>query len=171
MHENDNEERMNHSRKTQKLRRAGKQGATALLLLASASAAAVEVDGYIGAEEWREARYISDFRKTQPLTREPGSLKTEAWVMATPEGLAVAFRNEHPRSVPRTNQRVQRDFNEQVDRVNLMVDYDGDHRTGYNFTVASTGAIYDAIITNEANFNADWDSGGQYAVPEDASSR
>jgi len=161
---------MNHSRKTQKPRRAGKQGVAVLLLLASASAAAVEVDGFIDTEEWREVRYISDFRKTQPLTREPGSLKTEAWVMATPEGLAVAFRNEHPPSVPRTNQRVQRDFNEQVDRVNLMVDYDGDHRTGYNFTVASTGAIYDAVITNEANFNADWDSVWQYAVTEDENS-
>ena len=64
-------------------------------------------------------------------------------------GLAVAFRNIQPPSVPRTQQRVQRDFEEQVDRVNVMIDFDGDHRTGYDFTISSTDGIYDAIITNE----------------------
>ena len=67
--------------------------------------------------------------------RRAGALPTEAWILATPEGLAVAFRNTQPPSVPRTRQRVQRDFEEQVDRVNLMVDFDGDGRTGYNFTI------------------------------------
>ena len=65
-------------------------------------AAAVEIDGHIGVDEWAGARHITDFRKAQPLTGEPGSLATEAWVLATPEGLAVAFRNEQPPGVPRT---------------------------------------------------------------------
>ena len=61
----------------------------------------------------------------------------------------MAFRNTQPASVPRTQQRVQRDFEEQVDRVNVMVDFDGDRRTGYNFRVSSTDGIYDGVITNE----------------------
>ena len=76
----------------------------------------------------------------------PASVPTEAWILATPEGLAIAFRNLQPASVPRTRQRVRRDFNDQVDRVNLMIDFDGDGRTGYDFTVASTGDVYDAVI-------------------------
>ena len=110
-----------------------------LLAVLAVPAAAIEVDGRIDPAEWAGARHVVDFRKVQPLSGEPASLQTEAWVLATAEGLAVAFRNRQPASVPRTRQRVQRDFDEQVDRVNLMVDFDGDGRTGYNFVVASTG--------------------------------
>jgi hypothetical protein len=144
------------------------------LLLAALSslpaAAAVEIDGRIHEDEWRDARVVEDFRKVQPLNGEPATLATRAWILATPEGLAIAFRNSHPASVPRNRQRVQRDFEEQVDRVNLMVDFDGDHRTGYNFTVSSTGGISDSIITNENNFNSDWDGNWRHAVAEDADS-
>ena len=66
-----------------------------LLVLAvlSAPAAAVEIDGRIDAIEWQGARHVTDFRKVQPLSREPGTLTTQAWVMATPDGLAVVYRD------------------------------------------------------------------------------
>jgi hypothetical protein len=131
---------------------------------------AIEVDGRVDSAEWEGARHVTDFRKVQPLTGTPASQPTEAWILATPDGLAIAFRNIQPASVPRTRQRVRRDFEEQVDRVNLMVDFDGDGRTGYNFTVSSTGGIADAVITNENQFNDDWDGNWQYAVSEDADS-
>lgn len=133
----------------------------------AAAASAVEIDGHIDPGEWRDAQAITDFRKVQPLNGEPGSLQTQSWVLATPDGLAVAFRNTQPPSTPRTKQRVQRDFDEQVDRINVMVDFDGDHRTGYTFTVSSTDGVYDAIITNESNFNPDWDGVWRHAVAED----
>ena len=56
-------------------------------------ALAVDIDGRIDPDEWAGARRIDDFRQTQPLTRAPCSEPTEAWVLATPDGLAVAFRN------------------------------------------------------------------------------
>jgi hypothetical protein len=128
---------------------------------------AVTIDGRIDVDEWKDAQHVTDFRKVQPLNGEPGSLHTEAWILATPEGLAVGFRNTQPPTVPRTLQRVQRDFEEQVDRINVMVDFDGDHRTGYDFTVSCTDGIADAIITNEGNFNDDWDGNWQHAVSGD----
>jgi hypothetical protein len=136
----------------------------------AASAAALEIDGRLDPAEWEGAERITDFRKVQPLNGEPASLATEAWVLSTPEGLAVAFRNAQPPSVPRTRQRVQRDFEEQVDRVNVMIDFDGDHRTGYNFTISSTNGVFDAVITNETNFNSDWDGAWRHAVAEDETS-
>ena len=141
-------------------------GLVALLVLC-APARAVQIDGRIDAEEWRDARYISDFRKVQPLNGEPASLKTEAWILASQEGLAVAFRNTQPLSVPRTKQRVRRDFEDQVDRVDLMIDFDNDGRTGYVFTVSSTDGIYDAILSNQVEFNEDWDGNWRHAVDED----
>lgn len=135
--------------------------------LTSPFANAVEIDGKIDTVEWKDAQYVTDFRKTQPLNGEPASLKTEAWILSTLEGLAVAFRNTQPPEVPRTRQRVQRDFNEQVDRINVMIDFDGDRRTGYDITVSSTGGIFDGVITNENEFNADWDGNFKHAVAED----
>jgi len=141
-----------------------------LLIALSSSAAAVEIDGRLEDAEWQGARHVTDFRKVQPLNGEPASHATEAWILATPEGLAVAFRNAQPPSVPRTRQRVQRDFDAQVDRVNVMLDFDGDGLTGYNFTISSTDGIYDAVISNQQSFNSDWDGNWRHAVGEDDAS-
>lgn len=132
------------------------------------AAQAVEIDGRIDPVEWQDARHVTDFRKVQPLSGEPGSLPTEAWILATPEGLAIGFHNTQPADVPRTRQRVQRDFDAQVDRVNLNIDFEGGARTGYNFTVSSTNGIADAVITNENKYNTDWDGNWRHAVSEDA---
>jgi len=134
-----------------------------------APASAVDIDGKVGESEWQGAQHITDFRKTQPLTGEAPSNATEAWILSTPEGLAVAFHNTQPASVPRTLQRVQRDFEEQVDRVNVIVDFDGDGRTGYNFRVCSTDGVYDAVVTDESQFNKDWDGNWRHAVGSDES--
>jgi hypothetical protein len=132
------------------------------------SAWAVTIDGHIEPGEWKGARHITDFRQMQPLTGKPGTLPTEAWVLATPDGLAVAFRATQPPGVPRTLQRVQRDFEDQVDRVNVMVDFNGDGRSGYNFTISSTNGVYDAVLTGETKFNKDWDGDWEHATSQDA---
>lgn len=130
-------------------------------------ALAVDIDGRIDPDEWAGARHVADFRQTQPLTRAPGSEPTEAWVLSTPQGLALAFRNVQRADVPRTRQRFQRDDNGSVDRVNVYVDFDGDGRTGYNFMLALSDGIGDGTIANENQFNADWDGAWRHAVSED----
>lgn len=135
--------------------------------LGSFPAAAIEVDGRIDAGEWAGAQHIADFRMVQPLTREPTAHPTEAWVLSTPEGLAIAFRNIQPESVPRTRQKTQRDSGGPLDRVNVYVDFDGDGRQGYNFTVTLAGGVMDETISNENRFSRDWDGDWQYAVAEE----
>ncbi|HYJ41709.1 MAG TPA: DUF5916 domain-containing protein [Steroidobacteraceae bacterium] len=132
-----------------------------------APAFSIEIDGRVGESEWQGSQHVTDFRKTQPLTGEPPSHATEAWILSTPEGLAVAIRNTQPASVPRTQQRVQRDFEEQVDRINVIVDFDGDSRTGYNFRLSSTDDVYDGVVTDEKQFNKDWDGNWKHAVGVD----
>src|SRR5688572_13641896 len=109
--------------------------AAILLSGLSAPAFAIEVDGRIDPEEWQGAQHVTDFRLTQPLSRLPGPYPTDAWILATAEGLAIGFRNTQPANVPRNRQRGERDNGGAVDRVNLYVDFDGDGRSGYNFTV------------------------------------
>ena len=144
------------------------RGIVGIVLLGLAMpAAAVEIDGRIDPQEWAGAQRVDDFRLTQPLSRGPAPQPTEAWILSTPEGLAIAFRSVQPASVLRTRQRSQRDEMGPVDRVNLMVDYDGDGRTGYNFTISLGDGISDEVITNENNFNDDWDGNWKHAVSED----
>jgi len=138
-----------------------------LLSLLCAPAWAVDVDGRIDPGEWQDAQHVTDFRLTQPLSRAPSPYPTEAWILATPEGLAVAFRNTQPASVPRTRQVVSRDAGGPYDRVNLYVDFDGEGRVGYNFMVMLSDSIQDETITNENQFNTDWDGAWQHAVSED----
>jgi Domain of unknown function (DUF5916) len=128
---------------------------------------ALDIDGKVDSTEWSGAQRVDDFRMTQPLTREPSRHATEAWYMATADGLAVAFRNRQPSGIPRTRQRFQRDDNGNVDRVNVYVDFDGDGRSGYNFMLALSNGIGDGTITNENQFNNDWDGAWKHAVSEE----
>jgi hypothetical protein len=137
------------------------------LVFAMPAQAAVKVDGHIDPDEWAGAQHITDFRLTQPLSRAPTPYPTEAWILATPEGLAVAFRNTQPANVPRTRQVASRDAGGPYDRVNLYVDFDGDGRVGYNFMVMLSDSIQDETITNENQFSTDWDGVWQHAVSED----
>lgn len=140
------------------------------LLLAAGTAAAtdIQIDGRIDPAEWAGARHITDFRDTQPLTRNPGSLPTEAWIMSTPKGLAIAIRATQPAGVPRTTQHTRRDEEALVDRINVMIDFNGDGRTGYDFEVTSTGGVADEIITGENTFSYDWDGRWDSATTQDA---
>jgi hypothetical protein len=143
------------------------QLALAFLLAVAAPACAIQVDGRIDPVEWQGAQHVTDFRLTQPLSRAPAPYPTAAWILATPEGLAIAWRNLQPANVPRTRQVAQRDAGGAADRVNLYVDFDGDGRTGYNFTVLLSDSIIDATITNENQFSSDWDGIWTHAVSED----
>ncbi|KAA2285466.1 hypothetical protein F0415_04685 [Arenimonas fontis] len=135
---------------------------------AGPGAEGIRIDGVLAPGEWEGARHITTFVQVQPMTGAPGSLRTEAWLKATPQGLAVAFRNQQPPEVPRTLQRTRRDRMGQLDRVNLMVDFDGDGRTGYDFTLSLAGGIADEVITSERNFNSDWDGHWHHATSQDA---
>ena len=70
--------------------------ALVLLSAVAAPAWAIQVDGRIDPTEWQGAQHVTDFRLTQPLSRAPTPYPTEAWILATPEGLAIAWRNLQP---------------------------------------------------------------------------
>ncbi|MBS0214756.1 MAG: hypothetical protein JSR63_11870 [Proteobacteria bacterium] len=132
-----------------------------------AMAADIKIDGKMDPGEWDGAQHITDFRSVQPFTQQPGSVPTEVWYMATPKGLAVAFRNHQPAGVERRRQKTRRDEDAQTDRVNVMIDFNGDGNQGYDFTVMLGGGIEDGTITKLGNFNNDWDGNWLHAVSED----
>ena len=139
---------------------------TGLLVASFGAQAAVQIDGLINDDEWAGAIKFEQFVEVAPLTSTPVPTKfhTEAKLLSTPEGLAVAIIADQDISVPRVNSRVQRDFMDQVDRVNFMIDFDADGRAAYDFTVAASNDISDEVITGENQFSKDWDGDWQHAV-------
>ena len=61
-----------------------------LTALSSPVLAQVKVDGAIDPAEWQGARHVTDFRMVQPFTQAATRHPTEAWILATPDGLAVS---------------------------------------------------------------------------------
>ena len=135
-----------------------------LAALSSPAVAQVKLDGVIDPAEWQGARHVTEFKMVQPFTQAATRHPTEAWVLATPEGLAVAFRNTKIAGVETPRQRSARDQDVAIDRVNVMLDFDGDGRSGYDFTVTASDSIQDSTITGGGNFSSDWDGSWQHAV-------
>jgi len=126
--------------------------------------AQIKVDGVIDPAEWQGARHVTDFRMVQPFTQAATRHPTEAWILSTPQGLAVAFRNTKLPGIETPRQKTRRDEDVSIDRVNLMLDFDGDGRSGYDFTVSASDGIMDTTITGSGRFSGDWDGLWQHAV-------
>ncbi|MBK6726417.1 MAG: hypothetical protein IPG63_04015 [Xanthomonadales bacterium] len=143
--------------------------AVVLSLATTTAVAGLEIDGRGNETEWAGARRFGDFVQIQPLNGTPVSERfaTEARLLALPEGIAVYLYARHPSDVPRTRTRLARDVDVPVDRASFMVDFDGDGRSGFDFTVTLGGDVADAVISEESRFNTDWDGDWQHAVHED----
>ncbi len=127
----------------------------------------ITIDGRLDEGAWAEAKLIEDFRRVQPFTLDEPSQPVAARVLSRPEGIAVGIRITQPDGIPRQNARTPRDARMSGDRVNVMIDFDGDGRVGYAFTVGLSGSVQDETITAETRFSSDWDGDWQVAVSED----
>ena len=141
-----------------------------LLLSCSAlAAAALDVDGLANEPEWADATIFDGLKLTQPDSGERPDFATTVRWMARPEGLAFFFAcDQDPAKYPRRAPRQQRDNAGGSDRVNVMVDFDGNGQAGYNITLTRSDSLEDSTISNENIFNADWDGLWFHAVTERA---
>ena len=139
------------------------------LPLSAAPTPAITVDGRPDEPAWAGAEVFHDFVVTEPYTLASPAHQTEARLLATPEGIAIAFRVTQPAGVARLRERTPRDADMPGDRVNVFIDFDGDRKVAYNFTVGLSGALQDATWTNEVAYSPDWDGDWRAAVAEDDS--
>ncbi len=142
-----------------------------LLGLGANAGAAIVVDGILDEPEWTsaDAYTCSGWKRTDPFTLDDPQYPTQASVVSTPEGLAVAFVVQQPDSLARVRQKSAR--NSEVllgDSVGFMVDFDGSGETGYEFSVSLGGSTRDGLIINQNKFSYDWDGRWMHAVTETA---
>lgn len=135
--------------------------------LSAAARAEMAVDGRLDEPEWQGALACTDWVRTQPFALDAPRNRSEARMVSTPEGLAVAFVLEQPGGEPRTKPRTPRDAADfHGDSISFMVDFDADGRVGFEFSVALGEGIRDGLITNQNERSTDWDGVWQHAVRE-----
>jgi hypothetical protein len=149
----------------------GSWSAGLLLLVASATPCAAQaqivVDGQLDEPQWNTAVRCRDWRRTEPFALDTPRYATETRIASLPEGLAVAFAVDQPPAERRIRTRTPRDTDRlSGDYVQVLIDFDATGQIGYEFTVGLGGGVRDGLITNQVQFDRDWDGVWQSAVRE-----
>ena len=143
-------------------------GAICVSICGAGSAHAdIVVDGATDEAEWQGAVVCSNWRRTVPFALDAPRYGNELRLVATAQGLAAAFTIDQPASERRMKPRTPRDAESLTgDSVSLMVDFDATGQIGYEFSVGLGGGVRDGLITNQNEFDRDWDGAWQHAVRE-----
>ncbi len=126
----------------------------------------ITIDGRLDEPEWAEARVFDQFLTTQPLTLATPQYKTSVKMLAREEGLYFGFVNEHPPSLSRTRPQKARDLPLEADRISVMIDFQNQGTSAYEFTVSLANSIQDGVIVEQKKFTHDWDGSWEHAVSE-----
>jgi hypothetical protein len=135
--------------------------------VSSAARADIVVDGVLDEEEWRDTTSCTDWRRTVPFALDTPRYRNELRLVATRQGLAAAFTIDQPAAERRMKPRTPRDAETLTgDSVSLMLDFDATGQIGYEFSIGLGGGVRDGLITNQNEFDRDWDGIWQHAVRE-----
>ncbi|MBE0362173.1 hypothetical protein PULV_a3980 [Pseudoalteromonas ulvae UL12] len=128
--------------------------------------AEMKVDGALTEAEWQQAKSYAHFVMTDPDTGVPATYSTEAKLLIKEEGLYVAFINKQP---PESRIKIYspRDKSSRADFNRLVVDFEGDGKTAYEFTVTLGKGYGEGIYINGNEFSSEWNGAWSFAVSED----
>ena len=118
------------------------------------------IDGLLRDPIYSQVPAIGDFVQQEPHEGEPATERTELWIFfdATNVYFAVRCLDDQPDRVIANEMR--RDSNNifQNDNVQLVVDTFYDRRSGFLFQTNALGALSDQEVSDERNFNRDWNT-------------
>ena len=135
------------------------------LALAS-HASGMTVDGRLDELEWQKAERFDDFRVMEPLSGAKAEHGSTMRVLARPEGLYLAMETSVPREL-RVRGRSPRDAKPlPADPFVFLVDFEGEGRTAYEFTVTISGSVRDGVVLNQTQISYDWDAFWLHGVHE-----
>jgi len=117
----------------------------------------MSVDGYLEEPEWKQVAPATDFTTLLPRPGEPSLERTEVRFLYDDDNLYIGFTCFD--SEPNKNVVVlRRDFTSQEsDGVSITIDTLHDRRSGFQFGSNPAGAKRDSQISNNSQFNNDWD--------------
>lgn len=119
----------------------------------------LKLDGELDEAAWREAALIDGFTQTEPDLGKPVSEKTEVLIFYDSRAIYFGFRcyDSHPDKV--IYRLGAHDADTGSDSVDVLIDTFHDRRTGFYFSINSSGIQFDAAST---------ESGGGFGNVHDA---
>jgi hypothetical protein len=118
------------------------------------------IDGRL--DETAYASYLpaSQFVQFEPRYNEPATEKTELWVFFDDRAIYIGLRCFDSGMDQWSSIDMRRDTpgTAQGETVSIAFDTFHDRRNGYSFGVNPDGGISDATITNERDYNRDWNT-------------
>jgi len=121
----------------------------------------LRVDGRLDEPVYETVQYITDFVQQLPDEGEPGSERTEVWVLFDDDGIYISARC-HDTAPPGewVANEMRRDVGQlrQNDSFSVLLDTFYDRRNGLAFLVNPIGGFSDFAVSNEGNVNTDWNT-------------
>lgn len=116
------------------------------------------IDGRLDEPAWSAAPAFEDFVESFPAPGRVPDLRTSVRVLFDDGHLYVGIRcfDPHPELIVRNLGR--RDALPTSDWVEVALDSNGDHRTGYDFTVNAAGVLRDQLLFNNISATETWDA-------------
>ncbi len=129
-------------------------------------AASLRIDGNLDEEIYRTVQPISDFIQVEPQPGAPGTEKTEVWVSFDDDNVYVSVRASESAPEQMIVNEMRRDSTALVQNENFQFAFDTfyDRRNSMSFQFNPLGGRMDGQVTNESQFNPDWNPVWRLAV-------
>ena len=117
------------------------------------------IDGTLDERVYEDGPAISDFIQALPDEGAPATEQTDVWILFDSDHIYISGRcwDSMPESQWVANDMRRDSFNLlQNEQFGFMIDTFYDRRNGIVFNVNPIGGRLDAQVTNEQDFNADW---------------
>jgi hypothetical protein len=120
--------------------------------------APIKVDGHLDEAVYASLPPVSDLRQQEPVEGDGATEKTEFWVLFDADRLYVSIRAWESNMAGLVANEMRRDNTNifQNDHVAFLLDTFHDRRNGVEFAINAIGGRWDGQISNETQFNADW---------------
>src|SRR5262245_43426383 len=120
--------------------------------------APIRLDGQLDEVVYSNTPSFSDFFQMEPVEGAVATEKTEGWIFFDDDNFYVTFRCWESRPDALVANEMRRDNNNifQNDHIAFLIDPFYDRRNGLEFAINPIGGRWDGQITNERQFNADW---------------
>ena len=120
--------------------------------------APIKLDGQLDEAVYAATPSFTDFFQMEPVEGQVATEKTEGWLFFDEDAIYVTFRCWESRPDALVANEMRRDNNNifQNDHIAFLIDPFYDRRNGLEFAINPIGGRWDGQITNERQFNADW---------------
>ena len=118
----------------------------------------LKFDGRLDESMYTTVPPISDFIQQEPIEGVPATEKTEVWIFFDDTNIYISARcwdSQPERAIANEMRRDSRNVL-QNEAFSIFFDTFYDRRSGFNFSVAILGGLFDTLVAAEGNSNRDW---------------